>query len=204
MNTFEKNIAALREKYPGLVEKLLSKPILQDWEVHEDESGQKTARYNMGNGLYRYIHSRINVTEEADKWAAMKKHPTGTRIVLGFGLGYHVMALMRESPFRQIIVVEYDLGLFRIAMDTIDLTPVLLDTRCLFLIGEALPAARQLLGSFFQDTISYSMFLPSIELHSQYYNGIRNILEDHIFKYRIYADPLLNESLKKLLQATVE
>jgi len=204
MNAFEKNIAALREKYPGLVEKLLSEPLLQDWEVHEDESGQKTARYSMGNGLYRYIHSRINLSEEAVKWAALAKHATGTRIVLGFGLGYHVMALMREDCFRQIIIVEYNWGLFRLAMDIIDLTPVLLDSRCLLLIGEALPAARQLLGSSFQDPISYSMFLPSIELHAQYYKGIRNILEDHIFKYRIYADPLLNESLKKLLQATVQ
>ena len=204
MNTFEKNMAALKEKCPGLSEKLITKPILSDWEAHKAENGQMTAKYNMGNGLCRYIHSRINVIGEADKWAAMTKHATGTRIVLGFGLGYHVMALMREDCFRQIIVVEYDLGLFRLAMDIIDLTPVLLDSRCLLLIGEALPAARKLLCGSLHDPIGYNMFLPSTELHSHYYNSIRDILEDRIFKYRSQADPLLSESLRKLLQATVQ
>ena len=204
MNTFEKNIAALREKYPGLSEILISKPILQEWEAHKAENGQITARYNMGNGLCRYIHSRINVTEEVDKWVAMTKHATGTSIVLGFGLGYHVMALMREGCFRQMIVVEYSLGLFRLAMDIIDLTPVLLDSRCLLLIGEALPAARKYICESLKDPICYNMFLPSTELHSHYYNSIRDILEDRIFKYRSQIDPLLSESLIKLLQATVQ
>src|SRR5438309_9000137 len=73
------------------------------------------------------LHSRHDPRREAARWAETQRERLtdgATAVVLGLGLGYHVEALAAVWP-GPIVVVEPDRALWRTALATRDLRPIL-------------------------------------------------------------------------------
>lgn len=205
MKRFEKNIKFLIGTNPILAERVkdcFSKA--DEWEIYPAENGQITAKHRLKNRLFRYIHSRINPEREAERWAAVNATEFKNIVILGFGLGYHLLAFKRRNTFSQMIIVEADLELFQLALKSADLAPILQDQRIHLSIGESPAAFKDCLIALFTDVPSYRLFLPSIDLNPEYYLSIRNILEDYIHVCRLEKDPLLSQGVMELLDATVK
>lgn len=72
------------------------------------------------------LHSVINPWQEALLYAKSQVEvETDTYIVVGFGLGYHVEALMKCPECKRIIILEHDLEQLRIALRYRDMSKIL-------------------------------------------------------------------------------
>jgi len=82
-----------------------------------------------------WLHSKVDPVSEAERWAsAVQIGEDFCYIVGGYGLGHHVKALharLKGEAF--LIVTEPNLQLLRIAMETIDLTELFENDRCVIL-----------------------------------------------------------------------
>jgi len=199
MKLFKKNLGSLRETNPILAERIKDFFKAEEWKSCTAENGQITAKYKLKNGLFRYIHSRIDPEREAERWAAIDSTKSENIVILGFGLGYHLHALQRRNTFLQLIIVEADPDLFQLAMKSVDLTPILQDPRVHLFVDEKPLVFKNCLYRLFPDVISYRLFLPSIDLNPEYYQYIRDILEDYICRLRSSKDRSLYSGIKELL-----
>ncbi len=153
--------------------------------VTASRSGAPSAEYIRGDGVKVTLHSRYDPVEEAAGFArAADTEKVTTYIVLGFGLGYHVKALlaaMRDES--RIIVIEQDMGLFRRAMDEVELREVFLSRRVALIVAKALPEVLAALGPhvvhIFLDA-TYLVHRPSVETAPDYYRGVHETLRDYI------------------------
>lgn len=203
MKLFKKNIIALIRTNPILAARIKDFFKADEWKNFPAENGQITAKYKLKNGLFRYIHSRINPEREAETWAAIDSAESKNIVILGFGLGYHLRALQRRNTFSGMIIVEANLELFQLAMKSVDLTPIFQDPGVHLFIDEKPSAFKNCLYNLFPDVISYRLFLPSIDLKPEYYQSIRDIMEDYIYQLRSSKEPALYSGIKELLNEMV-
>jgi len=196
---FEKNVGALKERYPIVAERLADLEVQSPWVISHSENGQKTVRKHLGEEDLIYIHSRVSPKREAQQWASLVPDNAERFIVLGFGLGYHLLALQRIRYPKSLVIIEVDLELFRLAMKLVNLTPILQDSGVHLFIGDKISEIRDFLNNLSPRSILYREYLPSTSLHPEYYQRIKEMLEDYIHKNRLMKDPVLSQGIITLL-----
>jgi len=153
--------------------------------VAPSRSGAPSAEYALADGSKVTLHSRYDPLDEADGFArAADTDKVTTYIVLGFGLGHHVKALlgaMRKGS--RIIVIEHDMGLFRAAMGAVDLREVFLSRRVSIFVGKSTPELFTALNPhvvrIFLDAV-YLVHRPSAQAAPDYYRAVHEALTDYI------------------------
>jgi hypothetical protein len=128
MTNYEKNIAVIRKQWMGLAEKI-NTPQKSPLEMRIESSVHGEPTLVVGT---RYVHSRYNPIQEAQKTACTEK---GIVVVLGFGLGYAAEAAARGDE--KIIIVEKREEVLKKALETRDLTAFLARKDIIFVIGGA-------------------------------------------------------------------
>ena len=121
MGFWEKNLNALERSDPDLARRLVPVSVPQDYIAGgkmEHAPGLKIGSVT--------VHSFYNPLAEADAFAeaqaqAVPEAQERPLLVFGLGLGYHVKALAKRFPDRELIVVEPREGVVRLAMETVDL-----------------------------------------------------------------------------------
>jgi hypothetical protein len=202
---FERNIEALEKSDPALAGRLKGGKgyDLRRWEMFAAENGQITARKILEKDRARLIHSRCNPGKEGAGWAELVYPVSETLVILGFGLGYHVLAL-KDYGYKKLVIVEADTELFRLALCSVSLESVLSDSKTHFLLGES----PETIGKFFEyiglGRLHYRMYFPVTDLYPDYYPPIRDILEGHVFRRRMKEDPVLCGGIEKLLAETIQ
>jgi hypothetical protein len=129
MNSFYKrNIAALKIRWPTLAS--LSETLPESIEVLSTKTGDVTVR--LGDLL---IHSAYDPVKEAEQFS--KDIPPGSLVCLyGFGLGYHVRALLEKiGPGGKLMVIELNPALLSSALILRDQTALLADKRMHLIFG---------------------------------------------------------------------
>jgi len=123
----EKNIEALKDKNPELTAEILSAPKGDDLQVLTSKTGLLSLK--AGNIT---LHSIYEPIKEAEAWAEhhrKKIERASALVVLGFGLGYHIMELCKLEIFKvtemDVVVFEPRLDILRTALETVDLTSIL-------------------------------------------------------------------------------
>lgn len=197
-----KNLDILSKRNPILAERLADLEIPSHWEISPTEDGIKTVKKILGEGHFHFIHSRISPKKEAEKWAEFVPENTETLVILGFGLGYHLLAFQRIRHPKSFVIIEADLELFQLAMKLANLTPILQDPGVHLFIGDKISEIRGFLKNVSPSSISYREYLPSTSLHPEYYQPIKEMLEDYIYKNRLRESPVLSEGIVKLLDET--
>lgn len=83
--------------------------IPQQYALEKAHNGSLTAQLRLASGRSFYLHSRWDPEREAADWLAqVERRPNTLYLILGFGLGYHVRALLDKLPKNsQIVVIDY-------------------------------------------------------------------------------------------------
>ena len=126
-NFLDWNLVCLSQRQPQLAAHLRGVG-LSSVELFASAKGFPTARYKRSDGTIVPLHSRYNPMQEARQ--ALKKidiQGADYFILLGFGLGYNLDALVEiaPSPDYRFFVVESDLEILRAALQARDLRALL-------------------------------------------------------------------------------
>lgn len=202
MGTAEKNFQALKARRPELLARVqCAAP--SGWRVLPTADGRVTAVYESAAGD-RYIHSRIDPGADAAEWAAGIPETGGPAIVLGFGLGYHVIELMRNDRLAPVAVVESSPSLFGLALNHVDLEEILLSPELHLIINEDAAAVEERLSSWCARPFTLRPYHPVTCLNPSYYNPIRDFLESSLCRLRSRTDPELSAGVRTLMEALAE
>ncbi len=172
------------------------------------DSGGLTVRRNMGGGIYRYIHSTVDPEREAGIWADCQPAPKANTVILGCGLGYHVIEfLKRYRNVKHVYLIEADEPLFRLASDASDISKAVDSVITHFLIGPDVNSVKQTLSNLLDNLFTYHVFFPATSLHPEFYASVIRSLDEHLLTMRLTAggnndsgmDNLFATGVKKLI-----
>ncbi len=136
MTTYEKNLKALSIHHPELVE-LLKRDIAVDHiQVLRAKSGAPRLMVRGEAGDIMAIHNEHDPERVARKTARKISHSQGVLVLLGMGLGYLARCLaQRVNEELALLVYEADPGIFKTALEHVDLTELLHAPMVKILVG---------------------------------------------------------------------
>lgn len=133
---FEANLSALRKTSPAVAE------LLQAREGGSGREGGGASLVSTPSGVPTlavgergFLHSRYDPRREAEAWAA-RVASDGVVVVYGFGLGYHVEALLRAKKDLRVVAIEPDPDVAGVALRSRRLDRVLGDPRFRLLLTD--------------------------------------------------------------------
>lgn len=140
------------------------------------ESGDLSAKFKFEDKEY-WINSRIDPKKEAGNIIQNLNYDKDSLIlVFGMGFGYHLDELRENiSSETKVIVIEFDIEIFKLAMKTRDLTKILDDSRFLFILGDE------------KESLDVQI------LHQtgiNFYNLVHNIQVVEMLNYHLYYDKM--------------
>jgi hypothetical protein len=137
--TYRKNLAALREYYPDLAERVARCSITGRYRLEASAKGDGTPNlYCVEGGFYYYDHGDplLDVRQRLDR-LTLRNAKLG--LCLGVGLGYQLTYftdhLAQRVNSQALIVIEKDLELFKLACCFTDFSELVANPRLLFLVG---------------------------------------------------------------------
>jgi len=145
---FPDNLALLERKGRPLFDRMQEAQPTPGAQVVSTQSGlpTMTAPDEQGRGVL--LHSRYDPAAEAQKLIeTLDFEGANTVIVLGFGLGYHIEAMMDAHPEVDIVVAEPNTGLLRAAMGARDLSRIIKGRVAFLLESEPVAVRERLFGS---------------------------------------------------------
>ncbi len=123
-----KSRLVLKKKSPGLYRKILEcrDKIPDNYQLSWAKTGDLTLNVATESGITR-LNSMYNPWSEAVLFAQnlLGEKRNKECLILGFGMGYHLEAMLRECPDEKIIVLENDLYQLAVAFSYRDLSWVL-------------------------------------------------------------------------------
>jgi hypothetical protein len=122
VNTLSKNLALLKALHPKAYEVINSTQPSLEYEVSLSQSGDPTLSHLSSRGSKKYLLSKYDPLREASRLIeSLKVGETTNFIVVGMGLGYQVIELIKAAPeHSKIVVIENDRHMARLAFETID------------------------------------------------------------------------------------
>lgn len=187
MSYFRANLDLLAAKQPDLADHLRQAGHSRV-KIASSACGLPTAIYK-GDSTSTALHSRYNPLREAHQ--QLKKHDCAGAdyfILLGFGLGYLLDALLEEfaHPSNHYFIVESDLEILRAAFEARDLAPILSRHNVYF----AWPASGPELASQWQKHFDpvlaqksvFLTHLPSMALNLGKYKAAAEMIQSQIFQ----------------------
>jgi len=149
------NMLFLREQYPEIY-KLISNrtPDQKRFFTETAKNGQANLVFRPDNQPPIYLYSRYDPGQEAARWVESLEADILNAcdvLVIGFGLGYHVDALLKAFPDKRFYLYEPELELLLHAIESTDLRPVL-DNRQIaaFAVGDDQFVLEELLTGMFK------------------------------------------------------
>ncbi len=136
MSFWKDNLRALKARYPELADLVLKARPPAELKIIKTRSRYPSIALDLG-GKYAFFHSRENPMKEAEEQLGGVDFPsTANILILGLGLGYHLLALKNKIGRENIIiVVEQYPEIFRLALELLDLREIILDKNILLFVG---------------------------------------------------------------------
>ncbi len=202
---FDANLEAVRARYPVLAGEIArtENPI----RLFPSQTGPLTGEIPTTSGPM-LLHSRYDPIREAERETdSILEEGSSVLILLGMGLGYVVRELVRNrrDRFYDLLVVERDLGLFRAALESVDLTEAFRDERIHFAVGDnpssVLETARKILPGIMSSRLHFYRTRTAGSLNGAYYDRVTeeiHHLVEHTaaeFQLMIQSGPQLQENL---------
>lgn len=138
MDTFQRNIEAISRHKPELLQ------IAQNTTAAPPTCTLVLTPGSFPNLLFQpSAASSFPAYSDSDPWADAEKHlhtvtagAKGLAFFLGMGLGYGPLLVLRERPaLDKIIILEPSSELFRLALEAMDLTPLITSDKVSFFVG---------------------------------------------------------------------
>ncbi|MFP4301570.1 MAG: 6-hydroxymethylpterin diphosphokinase MptE-like protein [Spirochaetaceae bacterium] len=187
---YRRNLAILEERAPRFVSEILEAAApSSEIEVFLSRSGAPTMSTR---GVL--LHSRFDPVREAQRVAERSRHSDAQElrdatVLFGFGLGYHLEALLREGE-ETVIVVEPEVSSFLTALRFRDITTALASPRTTLLLGKPVMAVIELLNSL-RLRYPVSVSPPALrERSSGYFDELEQALRSYRQRNEINANTL--------------
>lgn len=136
MTIYQKNVKALSIHHPELVELLNGEISVTHIQVLRAKSGARRLMVRGESGAAVAIHNESDPEGVAQRTAKKISHRQGVLVLLGMGLGYLAKLLgQRVNEELALLVYEADPGIFKTAMEHVDLTKLLNSSMVKILVG---------------------------------------------------------------------
>ncbi|MDC7227494.1 MAG: DUF115 domain-containing protein [Spirochaetales bacterium] len=130
------------------------------------------------------LHSLFDPEKEARRYSDSIK-VGGYIVVLGFGAGYHIKALLDRKDINSILIIDRNIELFKSILGAIDLSDILSDPRVTLLVDKSPDYIKDFLPSNYLPAVTGDFSTISlrsrIESEKEYFNSvlnsIRNVLD---------------------------
>lgn len=145
------------------------------------------------SGIWKGIslHSRIDPRREAER-AVKEGLPQESEgvVVFGFGLGYHVEAILSRLPRTKVWVVEPDPIFFQAALELRPCEWIVTHPRVRILLGTDGSVMDQLVHSLEEVRFTLYRYRPSVELHGDFYRELERRLQRVISRRQVNLNTL--------------
>jgi len=177
MTIYEKNLEALSAHHSDLVELLKGDIPIDHIEILRATSGAPRLRVRGESGEIIALHNENDPDEVARQTANKIFHNQGVLVLLGMGFGYLAKHLaQRVNEELALLVYEADPGIFKVAMEHIDLTDLLNSSMVKLLVGREAPVGGWCYR-FMLKTCSHVQIIsyePAFRTAPNFYNQKRN------------------------------
>lgn len=178
----DKNLKTLAGVNPGLFRAVSSHDIDPSCNLLGTESGHIAVRKTLENGRIAHSNSVVDPYREARLWADLPACECGTLIVMGFGLGYHVLTQRgRMDPEALMIVIEGSWDLFALSLAGSDLSDVFTHPGCRIFVGVPPETLGAEIHSLDLPPVCIRWFMPAVEMAPAYYHAVRDIIEHRVY-----------------------
>lgn len=186
---FEKNLEKLAQRYPDLAERVRT----CDPSPYEITASAIAGQYNL---TYRGASSSVFFYDPNDPFAHVRLvlegfHLEKAKIIFlfGLGLGYQLWVLYQvltaDGPLEDIIVVEKDVACLKLALETIDISDILEDTRVHLVIGSEVNNLFKSMEKITREitvpklkAAKFVIWPVSLKLSPEYYESAKKALVD--------------------------
>ncbi len=196
------NLRLLAAKDPALADRLTGLPVNASWIVEPTPAGVPTLIAALPAMAPRPLHSRIDPLHEARLWADLQPLHDGPMVILGLGLAYPALELIRRRPGQRIVFVEADPGVLRMAFSWVDLSLLLSPDSVTIHLPEDTDEFHGFLGALPGD-LRYGLYTPAMALHPGRYDRLRESLDAEIAHRREVAEPATCTAMGILLKELV-
>ncbi len=196
MNYLEKNLKALEEKQPELVELMREERDSSHIEILTSEAGIPTARVTTHQGTKVILHDLKDPVARAQEHV-QKLQLIGNNgsILLGFGLGYLALEMVKAMENGHLLIIcETDPALFKVALEQVDLEPVLQSKRVKILVGKDIDLSTNIVKmaiKFLTSKISVVKFHPSRATDPETYASLEKKAQETALALQVNANTIL-------------
>ncbi|MCD6326827.1 motility associated factor glycosyltransferase family protein [bacterium] len=207
---FAKNIEEIRRGRAWLYDRLLDSPKVLELVVHATPSKLPTMSVKTESGEHKLMHSDKDPLKEArEHVSTVKLEEADYLIVLGFGLGYHVVEAVNRIPRGcPVFIIEQSPDIFKAAIHVHDFTPILAKPEVKIFVGtdlhEIMPALQEDFKKFKYHNIKIVIHPPSAALFPRYREVMDNlyrvlkIVQINVNTLRFFSRIWLKNNLRNL------
>ncbi|OEF97714.1 hypothetical protein BHF68_14035 [Desulfuribacillus alkaliarsenatis] len=179
----DNNLSVLKSKNEQLHNELIGVANHNSsYQLIETKNKQLTVKLIYNDGLTekeQLIHSKYNPIQEAEKFANAYVSNKKSYILYGFGLGYHVEALLNAIDVNSILyVIDLDIQLFKIALLARDFTKILSDDRLNLLVSSNEKKVANDIKRILDEDAEFITYTPSVNTIPSKFSYFKFILED--------------------------
>lgn len=182
---YESNLELLKKHHTKIWESITQNPPEPSGEISYTPNDKPNITVINGQDSPVTLHLKINPEKESqDFLEAVSKDHKGFVAILGMGLCYNALKILKERPYLQFLAIfELDPGIFVQALRYVDLSPILEDPRLILGIGTKTTVAETLAPAFHTIQLESSNVFhqqPSFEYNPQGYNQLKEDLFTHL------------------------
>ena len=203
MNLFEENLSALRQSRPELAARVESLPSTESCHLIETSSGAPSLEIIDESGRRVLWHSRRDPLREAEREiASIDRSRVYLPLFAGIGLGYTLRMVWdrRRDEFFDLIALEHDPQIFRLAMSAVRLGDIFLEPRVRIYVGPdpgAWPAmVESLLPAIMSCHLQTIPHPPSQRCFPSFYQTMFSILKDRVQRTKAEFDLMIRSGVK--------
>ena len=193
-NVLEKNLRALKRRMPNLFDAVKNCPESDcEYIVSDAKSGAKTLAIKKDGKTYQ-VHSKYDPIKESDQQLVNAKlvNPK-IMMILGFGLGYNLRSALKTYGNQNLytLVIEKDVKAFKTALENVDITDLLENPKCIWVVGIRPTETFVVLNELIKKVgITLQLFLKTFQafdnpvltkIHGDYHQHILKCFKDAAF-----------------------
>ena len=181
------NQEALEKRYAGWKDRIYGLGLEEGvgkYRVMEAKNGDLSIGVEV-DGDMMLVHSGYNPRREAKKLIERVEGEVDLLVILGIGLGYILEVALGERRIKHILVCERELWVLKVAFEHRDLSGVILDRRCDWVIGEDYERFIGLLRSERRRNMQLLANGVLEKLGGDYYEGLRVLVKRYAERGKI-------------------
>ena len=178
--TYNKNLLSLTSRNNLLAMRLGKSNISKNILFKKSKTGSIIPIIKF-NERQRPLHSTIDPVKEGLRFYS-NSEANGFIIFLGLGGAYHIQPFLDQSDISEILIIDYDISIFKAVLSNIDLSQFILNRRVKFLIDPDSESVKNYLLSNYLPAVSGNLHILNLrsrfEMEEKYFTNIRSGIKE--------------------------